>query len=103
MKVANAVGAALSQVSGTFDQLVEMSPSSRDDVIRKAKEYAIEEAVQNGALRETCTILDISEVRFFFCFILFFLYFKRTQVNTTSQYTHNVILKCLRRRVVDAV
>ena len=34
----------------------------RNDVIRKAKQYAIDDAVRNGAIRDTCTILDMAEV-----------------------------------------
>ena len=59
------MGAALSQVSGTFDQLVVMRDNEQDrnDVIRIAKQYAIDDAVRNGAIRDTCTILDMAEVR----------------------------------------
>ena len=54
----------MSQVSGTFDQLVEIKTDeqARQKDIETAKQFAIEEAVRNGALRETCTILDVTEL-----------------------------------------
>eukprot|EP00111_Clytia_hemisphaerica_P003510 TCONS_00010036-protein len=63
-QVANAVGAALSQVSGTFDKLIEMNDdqNTRQTILQQAKDYAIEQAVQNGAIRSTCAILDIQEI-----------------------------------------
>eukprot|EP00111_Clytia_hemisphaerica_P009564 TCONS_00028018-protein len=63
-QVANAVGAALSQVSGTFDKLIEVKEdqNSREMILQQAKDFAINQAVQNGAIRSTCTILDVQEI-----------------------------------------
>ncbi|XP_057316586.1 uncharacterized protein LOC130657611 [Hydractinia symbiolongicarpus] len=62
-QVANAVGAALSKVSGTVDKLVTITEANpRERHIKDAKEEAIEIAVQNGAIRDTCNIVDVSEI-----------------------------------------
>ena len=61
LQVANAVGAALSQVSGTFDRFVELTDKSRDEAIAMAKKEAISLAVNNGAIKDTVQIIDICE------------------------------------------
>ena len=62
--MANAVGAALSQVSGKFDKLINITDSNaRNEIISKAKQEAIDMAVLHGAIRETCTIADVSEIQ----------------------------------------
>ena len=35
---------------------------SRQEILQQAKDYAIEQAVKNGAIRSTCAILDIQEI-----------------------------------------
>lgn len=61
-QVANAVGAALSKVSGTFDQVIPMDNTTRE----KAREYAENEArkraVEKGADKQTLEVIEIVEV-----------------------------------------
>jgi len=61
-QVANAVGAALSKVSGTFDQVIPMDNTTRE----KAREYAENEArrraVEAGADEQTLEVIDVMEV-----------------------------------------
>ena len=59
-QVANAVGAALAQVSGNFDQVI--SDLSRDEALEQAKSKAIEKAAKNGAIRETVEIVEASDI-----------------------------------------
>ena len=48
-QVANAVGAGLSQVSGSVDYTVDLEGTSREAVIQTAKDKAIQAAVNAGA------------------------------------------------------
>lgn len=61
-QVANAVGAALSQVSGSIDYVMSLRDRSRSDVIDYGKTAACEVAVSAGADPKTVKILDIMEV-----------------------------------------
>jgi DUF917 family protein/N-methylhydantoinase A/oxoprolinase/acetone carboxylase beta subunit len=64
--VANAVGAALGQVSGTVDHIVtidrEHPEESRAEKLKESKQLAIEAAVTAGADRSTVTIVEVTEV-----------------------------------------
>jgi len=62
-QVANAVGAALGQVSGSYNALVSITDETREKIIADAKQTAINKAVGNGALRETCVVSDVSELQ----------------------------------------
>ena len=59
--VANAIGSAISKVSGTYEQLVDYDEVPRDTALEKAKEEAIELAVHAGAIRETVEIIDAED------------------------------------------
>jgi DUF917 family protein len=59
--VANAVGSAIAQVSGSIDKVVEMTIETRMQVLQELKSEAIEITVQNGAIRETVEILEMEE------------------------------------------
>ena len=59
--VANAVGAAIAQVSGRTDKLYDFA-DGRDAAIEQAKSDAIAQAVQAGAQPETIEIMDIEEL-----------------------------------------
>jgi len=62
-QVANAVGAALSQVSGTYDKLVSLKEGqTREAALEEAKQFAIAECVKAGALKDTIEILDVAEI-----------------------------------------
>ena len=54
--MANAVGAALSQVSGTVDYTVSLANKSRDEAIEEAKQKATQAAVQSGADEKTIKV-----------------------------------------------
>ena len=49
MQVANAVGAALSQVSGTEDVVCSLEKQTREKVIQQVKESAKQAAIKAGA------------------------------------------------------
>ncbi|XP_066282728.1 uncharacterized protein [Branchiostoma lanceolatum] len=61
-QVANAVGAALGQVSGTVDRVVSLVQMSRDEAIRRAKADAAQQAVAAGAVDSSVEITEVSEV-----------------------------------------
>ena len=60
--VANAIGSAISKVSGTCEQLIDYSEIPRDEALAKAKAEAVELAVAAGAVRETVEIVDAEDV-----------------------------------------
>lgn len=57
---ANAVGAALAEVSGEVDQV--FSGQSRQQAIDAAKAMAVERAVRDGAIAETVTAIEIEDL-----------------------------------------
>lgn len=59
---ANALGAAISQVSGEIDMVFPLEHESREDVLKKAKELAVEESVKAGAERDSVEVVDIDEI-----------------------------------------
>lgn len=60
--VANAIGSAISKVSGTFEQLINYDEVPRDEAIDRAKKEAIALAVDAGAQFETVEIIDMEDV-----------------------------------------
>lgn len=61
-EVANAIGAAIAQVSGRVDQLFDMSGGDRDQVLKQAVDLAIEQAVLAGAERSSVNIVEVTEI-----------------------------------------
>jgi N-methylhydantoinase A/oxoprolinase/acetone carboxylase beta subunit len=59
--VANAIGSAISKVSGTYEKLVSYDQTPRDQALATAKKEAIEMAVASGAIRETVEIIDVED------------------------------------------
>ena len=55
-QVANAVGAALSQVSGMQDTVVSMANISREEALANAKEQAKKNAIDHGAEPDTIEV-----------------------------------------------
>ena len=55
--VANAIGSAISKVSGTYEQLMDYDKIPRDEALAKARAEAVELAVAAGAIRETVDII----------------------------------------------
>jgi len=60
--VANAIGAAIAQVGGEYDQIVSLAKTTRETAIEKAKQSAMQSAVMAGANPDTVDIVDIDEV-----------------------------------------
>ena len=59
---ANAIGSAISKVSGTYEQLVNYDEIPRDEALAKAKAEAAAMAVAAGAVPETVEIIDVEDV-----------------------------------------
>jgi len=59
---ANAIGSAISKVSGTFEKLIDYDKVPREDALEGAKAEAVEMAVSVGAVRETVEIIDVEDV-----------------------------------------
>ena len=60
--VANAVGAAIAQVSGEVDRVYTLAEISRDEALADAKKRAEDAAVAAGAARDTLEIVDVEDV-----------------------------------------
>lgn len=60
--VANAIGAAISQVSGSIDGVFDVASKGRDAIIQEVKESAIREATRAGATQESVEIVDVEEI-----------------------------------------
>ncbi|KAK2547285.1 putative D-/L-hydantoinase subunit A [Acropora cervicornis] len=61
-QVANAVGAALSKVSGTFDHVVPLKNTTREKAWEVAERGAHKRAVEAGADEQTLEVIDKDEV-----------------------------------------
>ncbi|ASN04398.1 hydantoinase/oxoprolinase family protein [Virgibacillus necropolis] len=60
--VANAIGSAISQVSGQIEKIFSMDELGRDKTIEKAKNMAQEEAIIAGADPDDLVIVDLEDV-----------------------------------------
>lgn len=60
--VANAVGAALAQASGTIDSVYSLADSSREEALDAARRLAHERAIEAGAVADTVRIIDEEDV-----------------------------------------
>ena len=60
--MANAIGSAISKVSGNYEKLVDYLVTPREQALEEAKADAIELAVEAGAVRETVEIIDVEDV-----------------------------------------
>ncbi|MDJ0755282.1 MAG: hydantoinase/oxoprolinase family protein [Ardenticatenaceae bacterium] len=61
-EAANAVGAAIAQISGEVDRVYELTSLDRTAALADAKRQAIERAVAAGAQPETVEIVDVFDV-----------------------------------------
>lgn len=61
-EVANAVGAAIAQISGEVDRVFSLDQISRDDALAQAKQEARDRAVAAGARADTVQIVDAEDV-----------------------------------------
>lgn len=59
---ANAIGSAISKVSGTFEKLINYDEIPRDKALKQAKAEAVDLAVAAGAIRETVEIVEVEDV-----------------------------------------
>ncbi len=59
---ANAIGAAIAQVSGEIDRIFTLEHMSRDEAIKQAKEMAIQEAIRAGAKPDTVQVVEVDEI-----------------------------------------
>ena len=60
--VANAIGAAIAQISGEVDRVFSMEGQTRDAAMAKARAEAIDLAVLSGARRETVEVVEVDEL-----------------------------------------
>jgi len=61
-QVANAVGAAIAQISGEVDHTVTLGSRSRHDALAQAKALAVERAITAGAHPDTAQVVDVEEI-----------------------------------------
>jgi len=59
---ANALGAAIAQVSGQIDKIYSLENTGREDVIKRAKGAAIERAIIAGADPNTVNVVEVEEI-----------------------------------------
>jgi N-methylhydantoinase A/oxoprolinase/acetone carboxylase beta subunit len=59
---ANAVGAAIAQVSGEVDRIYMLNASTHEEALRDAKQKAMDAAVASGARRESVAVVDVEDV-----------------------------------------
>ncbi len=60
--VANAIGAAISQVSGEIERIFSLENMDREEAINKAKEMAKDEAIKAGAEADSLEIVDVEDI-----------------------------------------
>jgi N-methylhydantoinase A/oxoprolinase/acetone carboxylase beta subunit len=61
-QIANAVGAAIAQVSGSIDVMVHIGEETRDAALTRLKQQAIDLTVSNGGKRETVEIVELEQI-----------------------------------------
>jgi N-methylhydantoinase A/oxoprolinase/acetone carboxylase beta subunit len=61
-EVANAVGAAMAQISGEVDKIFSLAGTTREDALRQAREEAVRNAVASGAAANSVRIVDVDEI-----------------------------------------
>ncbi len=59
---ANAIGSAISKVSGTYEKLMDYDEIPRERALEQARAEAVEAAVKAGAVRETVEIIEVEDV-----------------------------------------
>lgn len=60
--VANAVGAAIAQISGEVDRVFSLAAMSRDEAVTQAKREAVDKAIAAGADADTTQVVDVDDV-----------------------------------------
>lgn len=64
---ANAIGSAISKVSGNYEQLIDYNQIPREEALAQAKADAIKLAVAAGAIEETVEIIEVEDVPLAYC------------------------------------
>lgn len=59
---ANAIGSAISKVSGTFEKLINYDELPRQEALEQAKKEAAKLAVKAGARKETVEIIEVEDI-----------------------------------------
>ncbi|MFB0558145.1 MAG: hydantoinase/oxoprolinase N-terminal domain-containing protein [Candidatus Bathyarchaeia archaeon] len=59
---ANALGAAIAQISGQIDKIYSLENTSREQVLKTARKAAVERAVNAGANSDTVEVVEIDEI-----------------------------------------
>lgn len=59
---ANAIGSAISKVSGTYEKLINYDEFPREEALKQARAEAVNTAVAAGATRDTVEIIDVEDV-----------------------------------------
>jgi N-methylhydantoinase A/oxoprolinase/acetone carboxylase beta subunit len=59
---ANAIGAAIAQVSGQIDRIYSLDAAGREEVLEAAKTTAVERAINAGADPATVQIVEVEEI-----------------------------------------
>lgn len=63
-EVAGAVGATLAEIAAYAENVIDLETRDRQDGIDETVERATDNAVRNGAVRETVEVLDVEEIPF---------------------------------------
>ncbi|MEW6243747.1 MAG: hydantoinase/oxoprolinase family protein [Bacillota bacterium] len=61
-EVANAIGAAIAQVSGEIERVFSLENLGREEALRQAKEMAVQEAIKAGADPSSIEIVEVDDV-----------------------------------------
>ncbi|HLB48269.1 MAG TPA: hypothetical protein VJL59_14790, partial [Anaerolineales bacterium] len=61
-QVANAVGAAIAQISGEVDRVVSLAEVGRNEALAAAKQEAADRAIAAGADPATIHIVDVEDI-----------------------------------------
>lgn len=61
-EAANAIGAALGQISGEVEKVYSLEGISREDAIHHAKKLATEEAIKAGANNATISVISVEDI-----------------------------------------
>jgi N-methylhydantoinase A/oxoprolinase/acetone carboxylase beta subunit len=61
-EAANAIGAAIAQVSGEIDRVFSLERITRDQALAEASQEAIAQAIAAGARAETVAIVDVEDI-----------------------------------------
>lgn len=64
---ANAIGSAISKVSGNYEQLIDYNQIPREKALEQAKAEAVRLAVAAGAIEKTVEIIEVEDVPLAYC------------------------------------